>query len=134
MFEETAMNYGARQYQRAAATVVSPRGTEIAAFAAINARLTQATDGIDRIKALNRNHELWSVLLRDIALSSNPLPEILKKDLTELGIFSMRYSTAAINGGLPVTPLVEINDSMIEGLRMQIRPQDVSREAGAVLA
>jgi flagellar biosynthesis regulator FlaF len=128
------MNYGARQYQRAAATVVSPRGTEIAAFAAINARLTQAKNGLDRIKALNRNHELWSVLLKDIALSSNPLPEILKKDLTELGIFSMQYSTAAINRSLPVKPLVDINDSMIEGLRSQIRTQDMSLEAGALIA
>lgn len=128
------MNYGARQYQRAAATVVSPRGTEMAAFAAINARLTTAADEIDRVKALSRNHELWSVLMKDIALSSNPLPEILKQDLTRLGFFSMRYSTLAISQGLPVKPLVDINDQMIEGLRMQTLPQAGQVEAGTFVA
>ncbi len=127
------MHYGARQYQRAAATAISPRGTEIAAFAAINARLTEAETETDRIKALNRNHELWSVLLKDIALSSNALPEILKQDLMKLGVFSMHYSTVAISQRLPVQPLVDINDSMIEGLRQQTqRSEAASLEAGAV--
>ncbi len=128
------MHYGARQYQRAAATAMSPRGTEIAAFAAVNARLSEAATETDRIKALSRNHELWSTLLKDIALSSNALPEILKKDLMKLGVFSMHYSTVAMSQRLPVQPLVEINDSMIEGLRQQTQGQNDAAmlAAGAV--
>ncbi len=110
----------------------------MAAFAAINIRLSTASNEIDRVKALSRNHELWSMQLKDIALSSNPLPPVLKKDLTELGFFSMRYSTLAISRSLPVQPLVEINDQMIEGLRMQsssdVAQMAMSLERGTLVA
>ena len=90
-------------------------------FAECNRRLLEAGDTAGRVSALNRNHRMWSALMKDVGLSSNPLPSVLKKDLAELGAFAMRYSTLAVLNDLTVNPLVSINVSMIDGLTQQGR-------------
>ena len=114
------MHYGARQYQRTSDVAASPRSIELAVFRETNRRLTEAGDEIARIKALSRNHQMWSALVKDLGLSSNPLPPILKQDLTSIGLFAMQYSTLAISQPLPLKPLLEINERMIDGLGMQV--------------
>lgn len=117
------MHYGALRYQRASDASASPRSVELAVFRETNKRLIEAGDEIARIKALSRNHQLWSTLVKDVGLSSNPLPPVLKQDLTSIGLFAMRYSTLAITQLLPLQPLLEINDRMIDGLDMQTAPR-----------
>lgn len=114
------MHYGARQYQRTSDMAASPRSIELAVFRETNKRLAEAGDDITRVKALSRNHQMWSTLVKDVGLSSNPLPPILKQDLTSIGLFAMRYSTLAISSPLPIKPLLEINERMIDGLDMQV--------------
>lgn len=110
------MAFGFKQYQRASHEVASPRETEAQAFTMVNRRLTEAGDDFARIRALNRNHQLWSLLLKDIALSSNGLPEEVKQQIASLGLWAMRYSTLAIARSLPIAPLVAVNQNMIDGL------------------
>ena len=116
------MAFGFAQYERAANEVVLPRETEAKAFALVNRRLAEAVTDLDRIKALNRNHQLWSLLLKDIALSSNGLPPALKQEIVGLGLWVMGYSTLAIRRGLPIRPLITINQSMLEGLSASPAP------------
>ena len=111
------MNNGQAVYGRNAARSLAPRDVEAAAFVFVNRMLAEAEAGSERIKALNRNHRLWSLLLNDIGLSSNGLPPILKKDLVSVGAWSMSYSIAAMNQDRPVQPLIDINNDMIEALR-----------------
>lgn len=113
------MHYGAQQYQKASDANASPRSIELAVFRETNKRLNEASDESSRIKALSRNHHMWSTLLKDVGLSSNPLPTILKQDLTSIGLFAMRYSTLAITQSLSLDPLLEINSQMIDGLNTQ---------------
>ena len=111
------MTNGQAIYGRNAARSLAPREVEAAAFVFVNRMLTEASTKLDRIKALNRNHRLWSLLLKDVGLSSNSLPPVLKKDLVSLGAWSMSYSIAAMNQDHPIQPLIDINDDMIDALR-----------------
>ena len=81
--------------------------------------LENIADEAARIRAIGRNHDLWSALIRDLALSSNALPETLKRELIALGQWSMQYSTLAILQKLPVQPMINVNRNIAEGLTAQ---------------
>jgi len=90
-----------------------------------------------RVRALGRNHALWSLLVKDLALSDNQLPEGIKAQLIELGLWSMRYSTLAILQNLSAAPLIDVNRNVMEGLLAQrtnaaIAPDGTFRSPGAV--
>lgn len=111
------MNQVMQSYGNSLAGGLNPRDVEAAAFVFVNRALESAEDDRARITALGRNQKLWSLLLKDLALSSNALPPALKDDLVRLGSWAMRYSLNAIGEGLPVQPLLDVNRDMIEGLR-----------------
>ncbi len=97
----------------------SPRETEILAFGLCNARLAKAADPRARIEALSKTHQLWSLLVRDLAMAGNNLPEKLRHELIDIGFWAMRYSTGAMTTEWSVTPLIEVNRNIMEGLRSQ---------------
>lgn len=107
-------------YEDNAAAAIAPRDVEAAAFVFVNRHLEDAGDPRSRIEALGRNQKLWSLLLKDLALSSNALPPILKNDLVQLASFSMRYSIEAMSGALPLEPLLSVNRDMIAALRAAV--------------
>lgn len=108
----------------------SPRETEILAFGLCNARLRCCIDATSRIDALNKTHQLWSMLVRDLASNANNLPDSLKKQLIDLGFWAMGYSVAAMGRDLPVQPLIDVNQNILEGLRLQqAAPADVDASA-----
>ncbi|MGI4745141.1 MAG: flagellar biosynthesis regulator FlaF [Janthinobacterium lividum] len=111
------MNYGANQYRRSEGGALSPRETEAAAFAFVNRLLAEDGDPGRRMRALAKNQQLWSMLLKDIGSSNNGLPEILKADLATVGFWAVRTSIAAMGDDRPVTALMQVNDDMIAGLR-----------------
>jgi flagellar protein FlaF len=116
---EAIIQSGAARYRQASRQAVPARETEIAAFGAVNRMLNTAQDEAGRIRALGRNHELWSLLVKDLALAGNMLPDVIKGQLLSLGLWSMRYSTLAILQKLPIEPLIEVNRNIAEGLTMQ---------------
>jgi flagellar protein FlaF len=83
--------------------------------------LAACTEGVSRIRALGRNHTLWSLLVKDLALGENRLPEGLKFELVRLGLWSMRYSTLAILKNLSLQPVITVNRNVMEGLQAQNR-------------
>jgi flagellar protein FlaF len=98
---------------------VSPSETEILAFSLCIAKLKACTESTSRIEALNKTHQLWSLLVRDLASNANRLPEILKEQLVDLGFWAMGYCVAAMGRDLPVQPLIDVNQNILEGLRLQ---------------
>jgi flagellar protein FlaF len=104
----------------------SPREAEILAFGLCNTRLAAAEDAKTRVEALHKNHQLWSMLVRDLASDGNRLPEDLKQQLIDLGFWAMRYGVLAACQDLPLAPLIAVNSNILEGLRGQ--------EAGAGVA
>ncbi len=97
----------------------SPRETEILAFGLCNSRLSRAVEPRERVDALFKTHQLWSLLVRDLASDGNQLPKSLRDSLIGLGVWAMSYATAAISNDLPVDPLIEVNRNVADGLRMQ---------------
>jgi flagellar protein FlaF len=99
----------------------TPRETEILAFGLCNDRLTKATTPRERIEALGKTQQLWSLLVKDLASDGNRLPEELKRNLLGLGFWAMGYATKAALQNLPLEPLVNVHRDMIDGLRAQAR-------------
>lgn len=95
---------------------MSGRDCEIAAFRRAIGELESAADEPQRIRAFGRNHDLWSLLVKDLALEGNTLPEALKTQLIALGLWSMQYSIAAILGKLSAEPVLAVNRNVLEGL------------------
>ncbi len=100
----------------------TPRETEILAFGLCNDRLTRATTPRERIEALGKTQQLWSLLVNDLGAEGNRLPDVLKQDLLRLGFWAMDYATRATLQNLPLEPLIELHRDMIEGLRAQAQP------------
>ena len=122
------MRQAAEQYQRASEASISGRDTENAAFNLVTRELETSTESASRIRALGRNHLLWSTLVKDMSLAENLLPETLKAQLIDLGLWSMRYSTLAVLRGLSVEPLIAVNRNVLSGLLSQVQhPVDPAR-------
>ncbi len=96
----------------------SPREIEALALGLCNDRLAKAATPRARVEALHKNHQLWSLLVRDLLMPGNRLPAELKQELRALGLWAMAYSTRAITDNLPLTPLIAVNRNIIDGLRM----------------
>ncbi len=111
------MAYGTQTYRNSEASALAPREVEAAAFLFVNRALEQVDGPRSKVEALCKNQKLWSLLLKDLACSSNVLPEILKQDLVRLGTWSMAYSIRAMPGELPLQPLIDINSDMVDALR-----------------
>jgi flagellar protein FlaF len=108
-----------RHYQNPGLQAATPQESEAVAFAMCNAALGSIADGRQRVHALHKNHQLWSFIVKDVAKETNRLPADLKRRIAELGLWSMRYSVAAMANDLPVQPLIQVNQDMIDGLRAQ---------------
>jgi flagellar protein FlaF len=102
-------------------SVSSAQEGEIMAFSVANTYLTECSDSVSRIKALHKNQQLWSLLVKDVMLGNNRLPQPLKDDLIRLALWAMAYSIRAMGADLPLAPLLEVNANMIEALRRQTR-------------
>ena len=111
------MAYGNQTYRNSEAGALAPREVEAAAFLFVNRALEQADGVRSKVEALCKNQKLWSLLLKDLACSTNALPEILKQDLVRLGTWSVAYSIRAMPGELPLRPLIDINSDMVDALR-----------------
>jgi flagellar protein FlaF len=88
----------------------------------INRDLAECTPGPTRVRALGRNHTLWSTLIQDLSLAENRLPDGIKAQLISLGLWAMRYSTMALLKDLTIEPLIEVNRNVMEGLMAQGNP------------
>jgi flagellar protein FlaF len=117
--QEATIRKAAAQYLQQSRTSVDARQTEIAVFSLVNRELTTAATPAQRIRALGRNHDLWSLLLKDLGQSGNRLPQSLRDELIRLAVWSMRYSIHANLLGLPIDPLVTVNTNILEGLKLQ---------------
>lgn len=118
--------------------VQSPREQEATALRLASRLLTEAGNRLDRNRALNINHGIWSILFRELTGPSCPLPEILRKDCLHLAVWSLDYSTRAVLSDLPLSPLAEVNTRVAEGLetpqQLTILPEVVAQTAVGIMA
>lgn len=98
------------------------KDNEYAVFARVTHLLRQAQGAgkaPDAIRAVHKNSELWTLLAADLAHPGNALPDQVKSGLLSLAIFSIRHGRAVMQGEATVDALIDVNISMMKGLRTE---------------
>ncbi|GBQ20668.1 flagellar biosynthesis regulator FlaF [Acetobacter estunensis NRIC 0472] len=113
------MNYGIQRYNRSTAATMAPREVDIMAFGQAIALLKNAKDQESRLHALSMNQKLWSAVLREVAIDNNGMSDILRGDLTKLGVWATRYCIRAMLHDIGLKPLLGVNQDILDGLRAQ---------------
>jgi flagellar protein FlaF len=114
--------------QNATAT---PREIELRAFRYVNGLLSGAADVPGRVRALHKTHELWSLLIADLAQPANALPVELKGRLISLGLWAQREVAARMADTRPLSPLIALHREMIAALEAHTAPAPAAFFAAA---
>lgn len=101
----------------------SARDLEFRAISHITRQMTEANrpgaDPVARIRALNGNIRLWSLLMADLAGPDNALPEVIRGNYIALGRFARRASVAALPDNSSLDTLISINTDVLDALSRQ---------------
>ncbi len=98
--------------------IQTERDIEYDAFSRVSHALQNAQpDSTALTAAVHMNTELWTLLANDLASPGNELPDQLKARLISLAIFSIRHGYRTLAGDASVGILIEINRSIMAGLR-----------------
>lgn len=105
-------------YRQSMRDTISPRELEGRVFAQVTAELEgcAAADRFAVVRAVDRNRRLWGALIADLAEGDNLLPDQLKAGLVSLGLWVNRYSGQVLTEGSPLTPLIDVNRTVMKGL------------------
>ncbi len=116
--------YGALAYQQTAQRTVSPRDLEANLLAKSAVQLQRIRDNwedqsSDLDKALTYNRKLWSIFLQTVTREENPLPQPIKQNIANLGVFVMKQTIATLARPAPekLDTLILINKEIAAGLR-----------------
>ncbi len=110
--------YGAQAH-----SVKTHRDIEYDALARITARLRRAAKAQDPgahpelVAALDENARLWAILAEDLAAPGNAFPETLRAGLLSLAGFALQHSRKVLRKEGEIAPLIDINTSVMRGLR-----------------
>lgn len=119
-------NLAQKAYAASAAPTRSPRGLEYDAIAKITRQLQQAAQKGDAgfaelVSALYENRRLWTLFATSVANQQNALPAELRASLFYLAEFTQDHSARVLAGKATVQPLLEVNTSILRGLREERR-------------
>lgn len=67
--------------------------------------------------AMHENRKLWNTLAADVFSGENKLPSELKANIVYLSEFVALHSQKVLNGSAASNPLIEINLSVLKGLK-----------------
>ena len=109
-------------YSLSAAPIRTPRTTEYEAFARITRQIKDAMMASDQtyprlVQALHENRKLWTLLAGEVSDSENQLPDTLRAQIFYLAEFTQQHSSKVLAQTATADVLVEINTSMMQGLR-----------------
>ncbi len=116
-------SYQARHgYKTVQREMNSDKAIELKVFTAVTSALSRvdngAIDGPTKLaEALVDNAKLWSVLFVDLVNPENPLPLDLKTNLVALAEFTQVQTLKVLGGEADHQILIDINQSIITGLR-----------------
>lgn len=108
-------------YGNANAYMPLGRDTEYRAFAKVTRKLAEPRDGrtsfASLVSALHENNRLWGIIAEDVASGGNELDAKLRAQLFYLFEFTALHTRKVIAGEASPEILVEINTSIMRGLR-----------------
>lgn len=120
--------YLAKQgYKAVQKEAASDKAIELRVFMSVTAQL-KAVDFEDKLEfpklsdAILENLQLWKILFLDLINPSNTLPQELKASLIQLSDFTQSHSRKVLLGEATPEALIDINNSIIAGLRQSMRP------------
>jgi flagellar biosynthesis activator protein FlaF len=110
-----------RAYENTLRKTEPPRATEYRLFgqitgALIDAQRSGATGG-SLAETVDWNRKLWRVLAADCLDDRNRLPEHVRAKIVSLSLWVGKYSKQVTRKGAPVTPLIEVNRTIMQGLQ-----------------
>ncbi|MEA2873289.1 MAG: flagellar biosynthesis activator protein FlaF [Hyphomicrobiales bacterium] len=113
----------AQAYGKVASQTSSPREMEANLLLKAAARLQAVSDawGVDRDQvdeALLYNRKLWSIFLTSVTRSDNPLPDMVRQNVANLGMFVMNQTISLMAEPQrdKLAPLININRELAAGL------------------
>lgn len=117
-----ALSMARQAYASMSAPTRTPKTAEYEAIADVTRRIRAAQQ--DRLtgfpalaRALHDNRRLWTIFATDVADPENALPAQLKARIFYLAEFVDQHSGKVISGSASPEPLVEINTTIMRGLR-----------------
>ena len=116
------MQHAAQAYGKVATQTSNPREMEASLLLKAAARLQALNDSwgnreqID--EALLYNRKLWAIFLTSVTREDNPLPELVRQNVANLGVFVMKQtlSLMAEPRREKLMPLININRELAAGL------------------
>ena len=116
-------------YRKVQTQAVDPRNAEYLAFSNSTAGLIEAeaqgrADLGKLARALDANRRLWSVLATDCANGDNALPAPTRAAIISLSRFVDRQSRAVLRSREEISPLIDINRMIMNGLRGHAPSED----------
>lgn len=98
---------------------------EIRAISHVTRQLADAnapeTEPMSRIRALNGNIQLWTLLMQDLNDPGNALPAPIKARYVSIGLYARRASVAALSKTTDLTTLIRINTDVLDALDYQYK-------------
>jgi len=119
-----ALELARTAYSSAAAPIRTHQSTEYDVFAQITGRIKSAMGrgkaGFpDLVAALHDNRRLWILLASNVADADNALPQPLRAQIFFLAEFSLQHSSKVLDGSETADVLIDINTTVMRGLRQQ---------------
>jgi flagellar protein FlaF len=97
------------------------RATEYRLFGQVTGALIDAqkadTAVGPRAEAIDWNRKLWRTLASDCLDDRNQLPPAVRAQIVSLSLWVSKYSKQVTRKGAPLTPLIEINRNIMQGLQ-----------------
>jgi flagellar biosynthesis activator protein FlaF len=120
------MHSAAKAYSNTAIKTANGRELEADLLLKAASRLQAIHDAWDRNKAdlaeaLLYNRKLWAIFLSDVTGPNHPLPQEIRQNVANLGLFVMKQTLSASADPKPeqLDPLININRQLAAGLRGQ---------------
>jgi len=117
------MQHAAQAYGKVANQTSGPRELEANLLLKAAARLQAVSEawGVDRAQvdeALLYNRKLWSIFLTSVTRKDNPLPELVRQNVANLGLFVMNQTVSLMAEPKreKLVPLISINREIAAGL------------------
>jgi flagellar protein FlaF len=125
------MHYAANAYSKVAQATQSPRELEAHVLLKAATRFQAIRDdwegrAKDLDEALTYNRKIWTVLVSSVTRPENPLPQPIKQNVANLGLFIFNHTLSLMSEAKPerLGVLININRELAAGLRGMGVPQE----------
>lgn len=108
-------------YQAARARAETPRSAELRLLSEITGEMMEAEErglkGAMLMPSLHRNRQMWHAFQQDCTDPNNSLARELRGQIVSLALWVDRFTSDVIAGRERIRELIEVNRTIMEGLR-----------------